>query len=67
MPNGDCPVGSANKARIEGLEAKQVTQDAAIRRVEDKLDRINWWLVALLGGMVVSLALQIANGVKGQG
>ena len=67
MPNGDCPVGSANRARIEGLEAKQVTQDAAIRRVEDKLDRINWWLVALLGGMVVSLALQIANGVKGQG
>lgn len=64
MPNGDCPVGSANKARIEGLEAKQVTQDAAIRRVEDKLDRINWWLVALLGGMVVSLALQIANGVR---
>ncbi len=64
MPNGDCPVGSANKARIGGLEAKQVTQDAAIRRVEDKLDRINWWLVALLGGMVVSLALQIANGVR---
>ena len=64
MPNGDCPVGSANKARIEGLEAKQVTQDAAIRRVEDKLDRINWWLVALLGGMVVSLALQIANGAR---
>jgi hypothetical protein len=63
MPNGDCPVGSANKARIEGLEAKQVTQDAAIEKVADKLDRINWWLVALLGGMVVSLALQIANGV----
>ena len=65
MPNGDCAVGSANKARIEGLEAKQVTQDAAILRVEDKLDRINWWLVALLGGMVVSLGLQIAGRVAG--
>lgn len=64
MPNGDCPVGSANRARIEGLEAKQVTQDAAIGKVSDKLDRINWWLVALLGGMVVSLALQIANGAR---
>jgi len=63
MPNGDCPVGSANKARIEGLEVKQVTQDAAIEKVADKLDRINWWLVMLLGGMVVSLALQIAGRV----
>lgn len=63
MPNGDCAVGASNKARIEGLEMKQVTQDAAIEKVSDKLDRINWWLVALLGGMVVSLALQIANGV----
>lgn len=63
MPNGDCPVGSANHARIKGLEARQITQDAAIEKVSDKLDRINWWLVVLLGGMVVSLALQIANGV----
>lgn len=60
MPNGDCAVGSANKARIGLLEQKQVTQDAAIEKVSDKLDRINWWLVALLGGMVVSLALQVA-------
>jgi len=65
MPNGDCPVGSANKARIEGLEMKQVTQDAAIEKVADKLDRINWWLVALLGGMVVSLVLQIAGRMGG--
>lgn len=63
MPNGDCAVGASNKARIEGLEMKQVTQDAAIEKVADKLDRINWWLVALLGGMVVSLALQIAGKV----
>lgn len=63
MPNGECAVGASNKARIEGLEMKQVTQDAAIEKVADKLDRINWWLVMLLGGMVVSLALQIAGRV----
>lgn len=56
-------MGASNKARIEGLEMKQVTQDAAIEKVADKLDRINWWLVMLLGGMVVSLALQIAGRV----
>ena len=46
MPNGDCAVGASNKARIEGLEAKQITQDTAMEEVADKLDRINWWLVA---------------------
>ena len=65
MPNGDCAAGASNKARIEGLEMKQVTQDAAIERVADKLDRINWWLVMLLGGMLVSLGLQIAGRAVG--
>ena len=63
MPNGECAVGASNRARIEGLEKGQRVQDAAIEKVADKLDRINWWLVVLLGGMVVSLALQIAGRV----
>ena len=65
MPNGDCAVGSANRARIEGLEAKQITQDAAIEKIADKLDRINWWLVATLGGVVVNLLLQVVGRVGG--
>lgn len=63
MPNGDCVIGAECKTEIAGLKEGKKVQDAAIQRVESKLDRINWWLVALLGGMVVSLALQIANGV----
>ena len=65
MPNGECAVGASNRARIEGLEKGQRVQDAAIERVADKLDRINWWLVMLLGGMLVSLGLQIAGRAVG--
>lgn len=65
MPNGDCPIGAANTAKIQSLEREQKIHREAVAKVSDKLDRINWWLVALLGGMVVSLALQIAGRVGG--
>ncbi len=65
MPNGECVVGASNKARIEGLEKGQRVQDAAIEKVADKLDRINWWLVATLGGVVVNLLLQVVGRVGG--
>lgn len=65
MANGDCVVGASNKARIEAMERDQKIHREAVAKVSDKLDRINWWLVALLGGMVVSLALQIAGRVGG--
>ncbi len=68
MPNGECHVGASNKAKIEALNREQKAQNEniekvgkQIEKVEDKLDRINWWLVATLGGVVVSLFLQIAN------
>lgn len=61
MSNGECAVGSANKAKIENLEKKQASQDALIQRVDEKLDKMNWWLVALLGGMVVSLIMQLTG------
>lgn len=65
MANGDCVVGAGNKARIEAIERDQKIQREAVAKVDDKLNKINWWLVALLGGMVVSLALQIAGRVGG--
>ena len=65
MSNNQCPVGAANAADIKNLQRSQKEQGDVIRRVEDKIDKINWWLVALLGGMVVSLALQIAGRVGG--
>ena len=61
MPNGECYVGAANKAEIEALKREQKTQNEAIKDVSIKLDRINWWLVATLGGVVVNLLLQIVG------
>lgn len=65
MTNGECHVGAANRAEIEALKREQKTQNESIKDVSVKLDRINWWLVALLGGMVVSLGLQIAGRMGG--
>jgi hypothetical protein len=61
MPNGECHVGAANRAEIEALKREQKTQNEAIKDVSIKLDRINWWLVATLGGVVVNLLLQIVG------
>ena len=61
MPNGECHVGAANRAEIEALKREQKTQNEAIKDVSIKLDRINWWLVATLGGVVVNLLLQLAG------
>lgn len=61
MANGNCAVGAANRAEIEALKREQKTQNEAIRTINDKLDKINWWLVATLGGVVVNLLLQVAG------
>lgn len=61
MSNGECHVGAANRAEIEALKREQKTQNEAIKDVSIKLDRINWWLVATLGGVVVNLLLQLAG------
>ncbi len=61
LPNGDCAVGAANKSKIEALEREQNQQYQTIKEVCGKLDRLNWWLVCILGGVIVSLALQIAG------
>jgi len=63
MSNGECVVGARNAADIKNLQREQQTQNAAIQKVNDKLDKINWWLVATLGGVVVNLLLQIAGRV----
>ncbi len=65
MANGDCVVGAGNKARIEAIERDQKIQREAVAKVDDKLNKINWWLVATLGGVVVNLLLQIAGRVGG--
>ena len=65
MANGDCVVGAGNKARIEAIERDQKIQREAVAKVDDKLNKINWWLVATLGGVVVNLLLQITGRVGG--
>ncbi|NLA05769.1 MAG: hypothetical protein GX881_08685 [Firmicutes bacterium] len=65
MSNSSCPVGAANAAKIDALNREQEVQRKAVGAVNDRLDKINWWLVATLGGVVVNLLLQIAGRVGG--
>lgn len=65
MPNGECVVGARNATDIKNLQQEQKTQNDAIQKVNDKLDRMNWWLVATLGGVVVNLLLQVVGRVGG--
>ena len=64
MSNGDCVIGARNREAIANLKQEQQTQNDAIQKVNDKLDKINWWLVATLGGVVVNLLLQLAAAVS---
>ena len=65
MSNSSCPVGAANAAKIDALNREQEVQRKAVGAVNDKLDKINWWLVATLGGVVVNLLLQISARIGG--
>lgn len=60
------------KARVVGLEEYEDKQNGSLQRMErrieeipkelnDRLNRLQWWLIGLLGSAVVSLILLIAN------
>jgi len=61
MPNGDCVVGAECKARIDNLEKADVAKKSAIDKVNTKLDSINAWLLVTVGGVAVTLLLQVIN------
>lgn len=43
--------------RVEALENWQQRQNGALLRMADRLDRFQWWLVLVLGGLVVNLLM----------
>ena len=59
MPNGECAVGARNAADIKNLQKDRDVHSSAIEKVNSKLDSINTWLLVTLGGVVVTLALQL--------
>lgn len=61
MSNGDCAVGSANTAKIEALGKEQEVQRKAVLAVNEKLDKINGWLLATLGAVLVNLLIMIVQ------
>ncbi len=76
MSNGDCPVGSENKAKIEGLD-KDVSEVLAwIRRLEDKVDKVldaamkrpGWavlTIITVLSSACVALLMALLNHLNG--
>lgn len=61
MPNGDCVIGAECKAKIQNLEKSDAMHETAIEKVNSKLDSINSWLLVTVGGVAVTLLLQIIN------
>ena len=62
-----CPEHSGLVAKLSNLEGWQRTQNGSLSRLEAKIDSLHRWLIGLLGGMVVSLVLLIANLVTSRG
>lgn len=45
--------------RLSDLERYQAKQNGSLQRLEAKVDKIFYWLIGILGGLVVSLFLQL--------
>ena len=54
---------SGHEERLISLEAYQDKQNGHLEKIEKKLDNIFNWLVALLGGAIVSLILLLLRDV----
>ncbi len=48
-------------ARVVNLEDYRDRQNGALQRLTEQVEQIHRWLTGLLGGMVVSLILLVAN------
>ena len=47
--------------RVENLEAWQAKQNGSLQRMEAKMDKMQQWLIGLLGGVIASLILLLVN------
>ncbi len=61
MSNSICPVGAANAAKIDALNREQEVQRKAVGAVNEKLDKINGWLLATLGAVLVNLLIMVVQ------
>lgn len=43
--------------RIESLEAWQRDQNGSLQRLADRIDRLNWWIVGIAGGVAVACVM----------
>jgi len=49
------------EAETDSLKERQEKQNGNLERLEAKIDRIQQWLVGLLGSVIVSLVLLLVN------
>lgn len=54
---------SGHEERLKSLEDYQDKQNGHLEKIEKKLDNIFNWLIALLGGAIVSLILLLLRDV----
>jgi len=53
--------------RVEGLEAWQRTQNGSLQRLADRIDRLNWWIVGIAGGVAVACVMLVIQMVTRRG
>jgi len=49
---------------VDNLKAWQNKQNGSIQKLEEKIDKLTWYLTTLLGGVAVSLFLEIISILK---
>ncbi len=50
-----------HEERLKNLEEWQAKQNGSLQRLEQKMDGIYTWLIALMGGVATSLIMLILN------
>lgn len=51
--------------RVEALEGWQKTQNGTLQRLADRLDRLNWWIVGIAGGVAVACIMLVIQYLVG--
>jgi hypothetical protein len=49
------------KADVNNLKGWQASQNGSILRIESRLEKLNWWFIATLGGITVQLFLTLVK------
>lgn len=53
--------------RVEALEEWQRVQNGALQRLADRVDRMNWWVVGIAGGVAAACVMLLIQTLARRG